>query len=128
MSDGTWFVMFSKEHLPSEAAVKAALAKVRDVSVTKAAEMEFTVTAATASFTVALNDESWVAIETKEVVERKGGSLPNRAEVARYDARFELLFDQADMGDLFAPILSAAERLETLTKGIIYEADNGVFQ
>jgi hypothetical protein len=128
MRNGAWFVMFAKDHLPPEAEIKAALAKVRNVSVTKTAHMEFSVAAGKASFVVTLNDKSWVAAETKEAVERNGGSLSNRAQVAKYDARFELLFEQSAMGDLFAPILSAAEKLAKLTKGVIYEVDNGVFQ
>jgi len=128
MRTGAWFVMFSKAHLPPEQEIKAALVKVRNATVTKSAEMEFTVEVGKKSFVATLNDKSWVATETKEAVERNGASLSNRDEVKKYDTRFELLFDQTDMGDLFAPILSAAEKLARLTKGVIYESDNGVFQ
>jgi len=128
MRNGAWFVMFPRDRLPAEAQIKAALDKVRFVTVKKRAKMEFTVEAEEASFAIGLNDTPSVAIEIKEAVDHNGGSLSNRAEVAKYDARFEIVFDQDDMGDLFAPILSAAEKLAKLTKGVIYEADNGVFQ
>jgi hypothetical protein len=98
MTNGAWFVMFPKDRLPPEEGVKATLDKIRDSKVTKTAEMEFTVAVGKTSFDVTLNDESWVAIETKEVVERNGDSLANRDEVRNYDLRFELLFDHADMG------------------------------
>ena len=128
MTNGAWFVMFPKTRLPTEAAVKAALAKVRDSKVTKTAEMEFTVAVGRTSFDVTLNDRSWVATETREVVERKGESLANPDEVRTYDSRFELLFDHRDMGDLFGHLFSAAEKLAKLTNGVVYESDNGVFQ
>ena len=128
MRNGAWFVMFPKNRVPREAEVKAVLEKVRNVTVTTSANMEFSVAAGKQSFVVALNDQSWVATETKEAVDRNGGSLSNRAAVASYDARFELQFDHGDMADLFAPILSAAEKLAKLTGGVIYESDNGVFQ
>jgi len=128
MRNGAWFVMFPKDRLPPEADIKAVLDKVRNATVSRSGKMEFAVVAGKASFDIALNDQSWVATETKEAVERNGGSLSNRAAVASYDARFELQFDHGDMADLFAPILSAAEKLAKLTGGVIYESDNGVFQ
>jgi hypothetical protein len=128
MTNGAWFVMFPKDRTPSEEGVKAALDKIRSSKVTKIEDMEFTVAIGKTSFDVTLNDESWVAIETKEIVERNGDLLANRDEVRGYDVRFELLFDHRDMGDLFGHLFSAAEKLAKLTNGIIYESDNGVFQ
>ena len=128
MRNGAWFVMFPKDRLPPEEGVKATLSKVRGAVVTRIAEMEFTVAVGKMSFGVTLNDKSWVATETKQAVEQNGDSLPNRDEIKKYEMRFELLFDQTDMGDLFNPLLSAAEKLAKLTDGVVYESDNGVFQ
>jgi len=128
MQNGAWLVMFPKVRLPPEEVVKATLDKIRNSKVTKIEEMEFTVAVGKTSFDVTLNDESWVAIETKEFVEEHGDSLANRDEVRNYDVRFELLFDHRDMGDLFGQLFSAAEKLAKLTNGVVYEPGNGVFQ
>ncbi len=128
MSTGAWFVLFPKGRVPTEAAVAATLSTLRSANVTALGDMEFTISAGGGSFDVALNAESYVIIETREAVERNRGALDNADEIATYDARFELLFDQQDMGDLFNPILGAAERLAKLTSGVVYESNNGVFQ
>ena len=101
--------------------MEATLNKVRNATVTKLADLEFSVTVGKMSFDVTLN-------EAKAAVERNGGALAKRDEVKTYDVRFELLLDHADMGDLFNPLLSAAEKLAKLTNGVVYESDNGVFQ
>ena len=120
--------MVPKGRVPPEEGMKATLNKVRGGTVTKIATMEFTVAVGKASFVVTLNGKSWVVTERKEAVKRNGDSLANRDEVAKYDVRFELLFDHTDMGELFSPLLSAAEKLAKLTNGVVHEADNGVFQ
>ena len=128
MRNGAWFVIFPKERVPSEEHVRNTLNNVRGAVVTKIEEMAFTVSVGEASFGVTLNDKSWVVRESKEAVEDDGQSLTNRDAVKTYDARFELLFDHTDMGDLFAPLLTTAEKLAKLTDGVIYETDNNVFQ
>lgn len=128
MTNGAWFVMFPKDRLPAEETVKATLDKIRDARVTKLETMEFTVAVAKTSFDVTLNDESYVVGETREFVGSDGSSLSNRDEVMKYDLRFELLFDHADMGKLFPSLLTVAEKLAKLTNGVVYEPDNGVFQ
>jgi len=125
---GAWFVLFPNARVPTEEAVIATLSTLRSAKVTDLGDMEFTVITDGGSFDVALNAESYVIIETREAVERNRDALDNADEIATYDARFELLFEQQDMGDLFNPILGAAERLAKLTSGVVYESNNGVFQ
>lgn len=128
MSTGAWFVMFPKARVPTKEAVIATLRSLRSAKVTDRGDMEFTVTTDEGTFDVGLNTLSFVVIESREAVERNRDALENADEVASYDARLELNFDQRDMGDLFNPLLAAAERLAKLTSGVVYESNNGVFQ
>jgi len=138
MTGGSWFVLFPKARVPSKDAVMSTLGQIRNATVTdlgelnpgvlKPGEMEFTVAVRGKSFDVALNASSYVVIETREAVAENRASLDHPDKVETYDTRFELLFDQTDMGELFNPLLAAAERLAKLTAGVVYEADNGVFQ
>jgi hypothetical protein len=130
MGTGTWVVMFPKTRIPTKEALITTLSSLRSAKVTDRGGMAFTVATNGGSFDVALNAESYVVLETREAVDRNGDALDNADEVAKYDARFELLFDHRDMakGDLFNPLLAAAERLAKLTSGVVYEVDNGVFQ
>ena len=90
--------------------------------------MEFNVLTDGGSFDLGLNAEPYVVIETRNAVGRNRDALDHADEVATYDARLELLFDHRDMGELFNPLLAAAERLAKLTSGVVYESNNGVFQ
>lgn len=128
MSTGAWFVMFPKARLPTKEAVIATLRSLRSANVTDRGDMEFTVTTDEGTFDVGLNTLSFVVIESREAVERNRDALENADEVASYDARFELNFEQRHMGNLFNPLLAAAERLAKLTSGVVYESNNGVFQ
>ena len=136
MTDGAWFVLFPKERVPSKDSVRSTLSQIRDATLTdqeepgalEPEEMGFTVAVHGKSFGVGLNTWSYVVIETREAVARNRALLDHPDEVATYDARFELLFDYRDMGDLFNPLLAAAERLAKLTSGVVYESNNGVFQ
>lgn len=130
MGTGTWVVLFRKARVPTNEAVVATLSTLRSAKVTDRGEMEFTVSTDGGSFDVALNTESYVVEEARFAVDRNGDALDNPDEVATYDARFELLFDHRDMakGDLFNPLLAAAERLAKLTSGVVYEIDSGEFQ
>jgi hypothetical protein len=128
VSTGAWFVLFPKARVPAEEAVIATLSTIPNANVTAMADMEFIVSVGGKSFDVALNAESYVIIETREAVHRNRDALDSADKIATYDARFELLFDQKDMGDLFNLIIGAAERLEKLTSGVVYESNNGVFQ
>jgi hypothetical protein len=122
--------MFPKARVPSKEAVISTLSTIRSAKVTDRGEMEFTVTTDGGSFDVGLNTLSFVLEETRFVVDRNRDALDNADEVATYDARFELNFDQRDManGDLFNPLLAAAERLAKLTSGVVYESNTGEFQ
>lgn len=128
MTNGAWFVLFPKARTPSKDAVHNTLSTIRGARVTDRADMEFTVATDGGSFDVSLNRLSYVVEESRFAVDRDRASLDNPDEVATYDARFELLFDHRDMGNLFNPLLAAAERLAKLTSGVVYESDNGVFQ
>ncbi len=130
MTTEAWFVLFPKARIPTKEAVIASLNTLRNAKVTDLGEMEFTVVTDGGSFDVGLNAQSYVAIETREVVDRNRDALENADEIATYDARLELLFDNRDMakGDLFNPLLAAAERLAKLTSGVVYEANTGDFQ
>jgi hypothetical protein len=130
MTNGAWFVLFAKAHIPTKEAVLAALSTLRSAKVTDLGEMEFTVTTHGGSFDVSLNTLPYVLEETRFIVDQHRGSLERADEIATYDVRFELLFDHRDMakGDLFDPMLGAAERLEKLTSGVVYETDTGEFQ
>jgi hypothetical protein len=128
MTNGAWFVLFPKARIPTKDAVIATLRTLRSATVTDRGEMEFTVATDGGSFDVSLNTLSYVLEETRFALDRNGDALDNPDEVATYDARFELLFDYLDIGDLFNPLLAAAERLAKLTSGVVYESDNGVFQ
>jgi len=128
VTNGAWFVLFPKARIPTKEAAISTLSTLRSAKVTDRGDMEFTVATDGGSFDVALNTLSYVVEEARFAVDRNGDALDNADEVATYDARFELLFDQRDMGDLFNPLLGAAERLAKLTSGVVYETDNGVFQ
>ena len=128
MGTGAWFVWFPKARGPSTEAVVATLTAIGDMKVTDRGDMEFTVISDGGTFDVALNAEPYVVSETREAVDRNRDALINADEVATYDARLELLFDHRDMGELFNPLLAAAERLAKLTSGVVYESNNGVFQ
>lgn len=128
MSTGAWLVLFPKARVPSKEAIISTLNAIGDMTVTDLGDMEFTVMTDDGSFDVALNAEPYVVIETREAVDRNGDTLDNPDEVATYDARLEILFDNRDMDELFNPILVTAERLAKLTSGVVYESDNGVFQ
>jgi hypothetical protein len=136
MTSGAWFVLFPKARMPSKGAVMSTLNEIGDATdqgelnpgVLKPGEMEFSVTVPGGTFHVALNTLSYVLIETHTAVARDRKSLDHPEEVETYDARFELLFDYRDIGDLFNPLLAAAERLAELTSGVVYESNNGVFQ
>ncbi len=123
-------MLFPKARIPTKEAVIASLNTLRNAKVTDRGEMEFTVATDGGNFDVALNTESYVVEEARFAVDSNRGALDNPDEVATFDARFELLFDHRDManGDLFDPLLGAAERLAKLTSGVVYETDNGVFQ
>lgn len=86
-------------------------------------DIAFTVRTKGASFDVALNTPPYVVEETRFLVDRRRESLERANEIATHEARFELLFDENDMakGDLFDPLLGAAERLEKLTSDVVYE-------
>jgi hypothetical protein len=130
MTNGAWLVLFPKARIPTKDAVIAKLSTLRNARVTDLGDMEFTVTTNGGSFDVSLNTLPYVLEETRFLVDQRRGSLERAAEIATYDARFELLFDEKDMarGDLFDPLLGAAERLEKLTSGVVYEANTGEFQ
>ncbi len=128
MSTGAWFVLFPKARVPSKEAIISTLNAIGDMTVTDLGDMEFTVVTDGGSFDVALNVESYVVTETGEALDRNRDGLDNADEVATFDARLELLFDDGDMGELFNPLLVTAERLAKLTSGVVYESNNGVFQ
>jgi hypothetical protein len=130
VSTGAWFVMFPKARVPSKEAIMSTLSTIRSAKLTDRGEMEFTVTTDGGSFDVGLNTLSFAVIEAREAVEQNRDALENADEVATYDARLELNFDHRDMarGDIFNPLLTAAERLAKLTSGVVYESNNGVFQ
>lgn len=128
MTNEAWFVLFSKARIPTKEAVIATLSTLRSAKVTDLGEMEFTVTTDGGSFDVSLNTLPYVLEETRFLIDQHRESLERADEIATYDVRFELLFDNRDMGDLFNPLLAAAERLEKLTSGVVYEANTGEFQ
>jgi hypothetical protein len=123
-----WFVLFPKARIPTKEAVIASLNTLRNAKVTDRGEMEFTVTTDGGSFDVSLNTLPYVLEETHFLVDENRESLERADEIATYDVRFELQFDSRDMGNLFNPLLAAAERLEKLTSGVVYEANTGEFQ
>ena len=128
MTSGEWFVLFPKARLPSKDDVLSTLRRTRNAVVTDQGDMEFNVTVGAVSFGVGLNTLPYVFTETQETVEQHRATLDNADEIDTYDARFELVFDQTDIGDLFNPLCAASERLAKLTSGVVYEVNNGVFQ
>lgn len=128
MTNEAWFVLFPKARIPTKEAVIATLSTLRTAKVTDRGDMEFTVTTNGGSFDVSLNTLAYVQEETRFLVDQRRESLESADEIATYDVRFELLFDSRDMGDLFNPLLAAAERLAKLTSGVVYEANTGEFQ
>jgi hypothetical protein len=129
MTSNAWFVLFPQSRIPAKNAVLEALRKIKGARVeTDGEAMSFTVITAGGSFGVGLNVTADVAIETCEAVERAGGGRDDASTIAGYDARFELLFNRDEIGDLFNPLLTAAERLAELTRGVVYESDNRAFQ
>lgn len=110
MQSAAWFVLFPRERLPSADASADVTAVLRDTPID-----------------VVLNTEPYVAVETREALARHGQSLLVRAVVERFDARIELRYDAAAIGELFEPLLVASERLALLTGGVVYESDSGAF-
>jgi hypothetical protein len=108
--------------------VIATLSTLRSAKVTDLGDMEFTVTTDGGRFDVSMNTLPDVLEETRFLVDENRESLERADEIATYDVRFELQFDSRDMGSLFNPLLAAAERLEKLTSGVVYEANTGEFQ
>ena len=106
------------------------MSTIRSARVTDLGDMEFTVRTEGGSFDVALNTPPYVLEETRFLVDRRRESLERANEIATREARFELLFDEKHMakGDLFDPLLGAAEHLEKLTSGVVYEPNTGEFQ
>jgi hypothetical protein len=123
-----WYVMFPKARVPSENAVSEVLRSIRGATIRSEGELAFTVEVGRRSFVVAINALPHIVAETRALVEQHRAALDDPAVIETYDARLELWFDEGDMGDLFNPILAAAERLAELTGGVVYEANTGVFQ
>ncbi|MBV8760172.1 MAG: hypothetical protein JO257_22965 [Deltaproteobacteria bacterium] len=123
-------MLFPKARIPTKEAVIATLSTIRSAKVTDLGDMEFTVVTDGGTFDVSLNTLAYVLEETRFVVDENRKSVERADEIATYDARFELLFDERDMasGDIFNPLLAAAERLEKLTSGVVYETNTGEFQ
>ncbi|MBX3161059.1 MAG: hypothetical protein KF773_34180 [Deltaproteobacteria bacterium] len=129
MKSNAWFILFPKSKLPGKESVLRTLREIQGVRVETTGEaMTFTVIAGGGRFDIGLNVSTEVAIEAREAVERARDALEKPDEIAAYDARFELLFDRDEMSVVFNPLLAAAERLARLTRGVVYESDNGVFQ
>jgi hypothetical protein len=128
MTNEAWFVLFPKVRIPTKEAVIATLSTLRSAKVTDLGDMEFTVTTDGGSFDVSLNTLPYVLEETRFLVDENRKTLERADEIATYDVRFELQFDSRDISNLFNPLLAAAERLEKLTSGVVYEANTGEFQ
>jgi hypothetical protein len=124
----TWIVLFPKSRVPQREDVLSALSTTRGCSAREVGEYDYDVTFGSHTFSIALNTQAYVRIESREAVESAGSELPNRDEVANFDARFEILFNGDAIGELFTPLLAIADRLAALTGGIGYEADNDAFQ
>jgi hypothetical protein len=58
--------------------------------------------------------EAWVAVD------QHAGPLPDRAAIAAYDARFELVYTAGSLDEVFNPLSVTAARLARLTGGIVY--------
>lgn len=120
--------MFSKARTPTRAAVLAALTTTKGCTVRELGNDEYEVTHAGHTFAIGLNTEAFVRDASREVVASAGDGLPNREEVAAFDARFEIDFNGDSIADLFGPLLAIADKLAALTGGIGYECDNDAFQ
>jgi hypothetical protein len=128
MGSAAWFVLFPAQRLPDDDAVTRKLRGIRGCHIKHGAKRKWAVVCGTATIAVGVNLRPYVIVETREAVQRHGDELPNPAEVAAMDARFELLYDEGDIGNIFNPLLATAERLAELTSGVVYESSNGAFQ
>lgn len=77
--------------------------------------------------TVGLSTAPHVPDEAAQIVAAFGDDLPDRDRVARYDARYELLWDARRSAAVFHVVASIAGSLQRACGGVIFDSTDGTF-
>lgn len=79
------------------------------------------------TLTIVLATEPHVVVEARELADRKGADRPDRAEIAKLDARYELSFPMDQASSVYDTVLDIAASLKKLCGGVVYNQVNGEF-
>ncbi|MGE0323300.1 MAG: hypothetical protein AB7K71_17415 [Polyangiaceae bacterium] len=132
MSTATWFVMCPAGRAVSLGELIEALKLPRRTTCTLDGDgVRFTTDdpedGAQVDVTVGLSRAAHVRDEAAQLVASFGAEQPNRDEVARYDARYEILWDAARSAATFHVVTSIAGALQKACGGVIFDSTDGTF-
>ncbi|MBX3154850.1 MAG: hypothetical protein KF773_02535 [Deltaproteobacteria bacterium] len=135
MSDqsGVWLAMFHRERLPSLDDVAREFRTLKNIDVVKTdqqtlvATVHDALTGNAADITVGLNLESHVVLESDEFASEHAGERPDRDDIARMDARFELVWDLEYSDETYNPLLFMAEILHKMCGAVTFDTLTGQF-
>jgi hypothetical protein len=131
---GVWLAMFPRERTPSSLGDLAAeIGQLEHLKVRSEGDKRLVVTVfdtltnRTADFTIGLNDEPHVIVESAEIAEQFGAERPDRDDIAKFDARFELVWSLDNGDETYNPMLWVSEILQDTCGAVVFDTVSGAF-